>query len=276
MAFVDRYKQQPSSFFSNLWKRRADAASARRRRGSGYAEQLQLDWLFLWHVLLLYLCYWLLLCCVLCIGHKMRSSDTLKPPKHRGDFLDVAAVNDSLSRQARLASLLCSSYSLAFSFVHSQFAYLLCRVVVCSVDERTNGEKRNQQLWPKMHYQLQQMAAILKEPKLCRYLINSFQKLGLQIEHSIPLSFSLLSYRYLFFHFTFQKNQIFMSVANFGKPSLKVSKSRMQIVVSSILPKNRTKLTILSNFSTQDSEFRSFFGRIEDTTICFRDLLTFS
>ena len=38
------------------------------------------------------------LCCVLCIGHKMRSSDTLKPPKHRGDFLDVAAVNDSLSR----------------------------------------------------------------------------------------------------------------------------------------------------------------------------------
>ena len=28
----------------------------------------------------------------------MRSSDTLKPPKHRGDFLDVAAVNDSLSR----------------------------------------------------------------------------------------------------------------------------------------------------------------------------------
>ena len=38
------------------------------------------------------------LCFVLCIGHKMRSSDTLKPPKHRGDFLDVAAVNDSLSR----------------------------------------------------------------------------------------------------------------------------------------------------------------------------------
>ena len=38
------------------------------------------------------------LCCVLCIGHKMRSSDTLKPPKHRGDFLDVAAVNDLLSR----------------------------------------------------------------------------------------------------------------------------------------------------------------------------------
>ena len=56
------------------------------------------SWLFLWHVLLLYLCAATVLCCVLCIGHKMRSSDTLKPPKHRGDFLDVAAVNDSLSR----------------------------------------------------------------------------------------------------------------------------------------------------------------------------------
>ena len=38
------------------------------------------------------------LCCVLCIGYNLRSSDILKPPKHRGDFLDVAAVNDSLSR----------------------------------------------------------------------------------------------------------------------------------------------------------------------------------
>ena len=66
-----------------------------------------------------------------------------------------------------------------------------------------------------------------------------------------------------------------MSVANFGKPSLKVSKSRKQIVVPSILPKKRTKLAILSNFSTQDCEFRSFFGRIEDTIILFRDLLTF-
>ena len=37
-----------------------------------------------------------------------------------------------------------------------------------------------------------------------------------------------------------------------------------------------TKLTILSIFLTQDSESRSFFGRIEETINCFRDLLTFS
>ena len=41
-------------------------------------------------------------------------------------------------------------------------------------------------------------------------------------------------------------------------------------------PKKRTKLTILSKEEAQDSEFRSFFGRIEDTINCFRDLLTFS
>jgi hypothetical protein len=40
-------------------------------------------------------------------------------------------------------------------------------------------------------------------------------------------------------------------------------------MVSSILPKKRTKLTILSSFVR-------FFGRIEETKICFRDLLTFS
>ena len=39
--------------------------------------------------------------------------------------------------------------------------------------------------------------------------------------------------------------------------------------------RRRTKLTILSIFFTQDSEFRSFFGRIEETINCFRDLLTF-
>ena len=38
--------------------------------------------------------------------------------------------------------------------------------------------------------------------------------------------------------------------------------------------KKRTKLTILSTFSIKDSEFRSFFGRIEDTIFVFRDLLT--
>ena len=50
-----------------------------------------------------------------------------------------------------------------------------------------------------------------------------------------------------------------------------------QLMVSSILPKNEQKLSILSIFSTQDCEFRSFFGRIEETLrICFRDCLTFS
>ena len=33
---------------------------------------------------------------------------------------------------------------------------------------------------------------------------------------------------------------------------------------------------MLSIFFTQDSEFRSFFGRIDETINCFRDLLTFS
>ena len=48
-------------------------------------------------------------------------------------------------------------------------------------------------------------------------------------------------------------------------------------MVSSILPKNeQNSLLILSIFSTQDSEFRSFFGRIEETINCFRDLLTFN
>ena len=56
---------------------------------------------------------------------------------------------------------------------------------------------------------------------------------------------------------------------------LKVSKSRKQIMVSSILPKNLKKLTIQSIFSTQDSEFRSFYGIIEGTIICFQGCLTF-
>ena len=41
-------------------------------------------------------------------------------------------------------------------------------------------------------------------------------------------------------------------------------------------PKKWTKLVILSKEETQDSEFCSFLGRIEDTINCFRDLLTFS
>ena len=38
----------------------------------------------------------------------------------------------------------------------------------------------------------------------------------------------------------------------------------------------QTKLTILSKEYAQDSEFRLFFGRIEETTYCLRDLLTFT
>ena len=36
------------------------------------------------------------------------------------------------------------------------------------------------------------------------------------------------------------------------------------------------KLTILRKEHAQDSEFRSFFGRIEETINCFRELLTFN
>ena len=48
-------------------------------------------------------------------------------------------------------------------------------------------------------------------------------------------------------------------------------------MVSSILPKNeRNSLLILSKEDAQDCEFRSFFGRIEDTINFFWDLLTFN
>ena len=40
--------------------------------------------------------------------------------------------------------------------------------------------------------------------------------------------------------------------------------------------KETTKLTILIKKDAQDSEFCLFFGRIEDTIICFRDFLTFN
>ena len=49
---------------------------------------------------------------------------------------------------------------------------------------------------------------------------------------------------------------------------VKVRKSRKQIMVSSILPKNELRIVV--------SAFRSFYGRIEDTINCFRELLTFS
>ena len=41
-------------------------------------------------------------------------------------------------------------------------------------------------------------------------------------------------------------------------------------------PKKLTKFTILSIFFTQDSEFCSFFGRIQETINYFPDLLTFN
>ena len=47
-------------------------------------------------------------------------------------------------------------------------------------------------------------------------------------------------------------------------------------MVFSILPKNERNSLFLSKEGALDSEFRSFFGRIEDTINCFRDLLTFS
>ena len=51
----------------------------------------------------------------------------------------------------------------------------------------------------------------------------------------------------------------------------KVRQSRKQIMVSSILPKNER----WDKFQCIKLSQRSFFGRIEDTTNCFRDLLTF-
>ena len=61
-----------------------------------------------------------------------------------------------------------------------------------------------------------------------------------------------------------------------GITELKVSKSRMQFMVFLILKKTKTKLTILSKEDAQDSGICSFFGRIEETLNCFRDLLTIS
>ena len=52
---------------------------------------------------------------------------------------------------------------------------------------------------------------------------------------------------------------------------VKVSKSRKQFMVSSIVPKNER----WDNFMYWKLSQRSFFGRIEDTIICFRDCLTF-
>jgi hypothetical protein len=54
---------------------------------------------------------------------------------------------------------------------------------------------------------------------------------------------------------------------------LKVYKSRKEYGVLDS-SKKRTKLTILSTEGAQDSEFRSFFGRIQDAIICLRDLVS--
>ena len=55
-------------------------------------------------------------------------------------------------------------------------------------------------------------------------------------------------------------------------PLLKVRKSRVQIMVSSILPKNER----WDNFHYIKLSQRSFFGRIDDTINCFQDLLIFN
>ena len=60
---------------------------------------------------------------------------------------------------------------------------------------------------------------------------------------------------------------------------LEDSKSRKQFIVFSILTKdkrNSISFLLLLYFITQESKFRSVFGRIEETINCFRDLLTFT
>ena len=57
---------------------------------------------------------------------------------------------------------------------------------------------------------------------------------------------------------------------------VKVSKSQKGIMVSSILPKNKWKVSALVLWYLRSNCFCSFFGRIEDTINCFRDLLTFN
>ena len=47
-------------------------------------------------------------------------------------------------------------------------------------------------------------------------------------------------------------------------------------MVSWILPKNQRRSLSWVLISNQDSELRSFFGRIQDAKICFWDLLTFN
>ena len=53
------------------------------------------------------------------------------------------------------------------------------------------------------------------------------------------------------------------------------SKSRKKNGRPGFFQKTNEAHYLKSTENAQDSEFRSFFGRIEETIICFRDLLTF-
>ena len=57
---------------------------------------------------------------------------------------------------------------------------------------------------------------------------------------------------------------------------LKVSKSRKQFMVFSILPKNERNSLSWASFLLRIVIFAHFFWRIQETINCFRDLLTFS
>ena len=60
------------------------------------------------------------------------------------------------------------------------------------------------------------------------------------------------------------------------KIRLKVSKSRKQIIVSSILPKNNQNSLSWTCSLPRIVSFVRFFWRIEETIICFQDYLTFN
>ena len=62
-------------------------------------------------------------------------------------------------------------------------------------------------------------------------------------------------------------------IEKFGQ--LKVSEFQKQIILFSIFPKKRMKNFYSRILTTRIEVFRSFFGRIENKMMCFRDLLTF-
>ena len=81
--------------------------------------------------------------------------------------------------------------------------------------------------------------------------------------------------------FTFREGEIHKWAKAFLKSnfdSLKVRKSWKQFMVSSILPKtneNHFPEHFFLYRDAQDSDFRSFFGRVRKNIICLRDFLTF-